>query len=347
MTEHTPLAVLGCGAIADLSYFPALSAKPAWRAATWLVEPSPERGRAAAAKFGFPAEQVVPDLSALPGSVRAAVNATPSHLHRATTLALIERGIGVLVEKPFAENAADARAMVQAARGRCPLAVNQFRRLGPSNALAREIIRSGELGEIRSVSWREGHKFDWPTASGFYFRRPWNGRPRGVLLDIGVHALDLLSWWLGGPIAVGGATTDGAGGPEAVVCADLTTGAAAIELRLSYLGRLENRFVVEGSAGAIRGSTADYDRLERRRGDGPWRAVRARGTTDKVAIAARLIDNLVAAVEGREAPLIPAESALANLDLIDRLYAVAEPALPRCYAGWGPPAAAVPEQRVA
>jgi predicted dehydrogenase len=37
----------------------------------------------------------------------------------------------------------------------------------------RDLIRRGEIGDVRRISWFEGHKFDWPTQSGFYFRRPW------------------------------------------------------------------------------------------------------------------------------------------------------------------------------
>lgn len=346
-----PLAVVGCGAIADLSYFPALAADPSLRAATWLVEPSLDRGRAAAAKFGFPVDQVVADQDALPASIRVAINATPSHLHRGTTLALIERGVSVLVEKPFAETLADARAMVDAAAGRCVLGVNQFRRLGPSNAMARAIVRSGQLGRLRRISWIEGHKFDWPTQSGFYFRRPWNGRPRGVLLDIGVHVLDLICWWLDAAPTVRGAVMDGHGGPEATVSATLRAGEAEIDLRLSILAKLDNRFVIEGTQGALRGSTADYDRLEIRKGDGPWRTLKAPGTTDKIAIATRLIGNLVAAADGREPLLIPADSTLAPLGLIDTLYETAEDVLPRCYAEWDGSRPAIvlpfPEKQVA
>ena len=117
-------------------------------------------------------------VAALPEAVGFAIDATPSHLHVATTLALIERGADVLIEKPFAENARDAARLVEAARGRSVLSVNQSRRAGPSNGLVRRLIKDGRIGAVRRITWNEGRKFDWPSQSGFNFRRPWSGRPR-------------------------------------------------------------------------------------------------------------------------------------------------------------------------
>ena len=210
MLGDLELAIIGCGAIADSYYFPVLSADTVARDKVWLVEPSAERREKAAATFGFRRDQLVGDISELPAKVTAAVNATPSHLHVATTLPLIERGVNVMVEKPLAETADDARQLVAEAKGRCVLTANQYRRFCPSYRLARELIAAGEIGEVRRIRWAEGQKFEWPTQSGFYFRRPWKtGRPRGVLLDIGVHVLDVVCWWLDGAPRVVSASMDG------------------------------------------------------------------------------------------------------------------------------------------
>ena len=153
MPVAMPLAIVGSGAIADYYYFPVLAAYPHLRANTWIVEPAIDRGVKAAEKFGFRKDQVLGRIDDLPPSIRLAVNATPSHLHRGTTVALIERDISVLVEKPFAENAEDARAMIAAAEGKAILTANHFRRLTPSYAFVRDFIASGQLGEVRKVTW--------------------------------------------------------------------------------------------------------------------------------------------------------------------------------------------------
>ena len=335
MLSDLQLAIIGCGAIADSYYFPVLSADAEARRRVWLVEPSVERREKAAATFGFPANQLVGDIGALPAEVRAAVNATPSHLHVETTMPLIERGVAVIVEKPLAETADDARLLVEAARGRSLLTANQYRRFCPSYALAREIIRSGEIGEIRKIAWAEGQKFEWPTQSGFYFRRPWkDGRPRGVLLDIGVHVLDVVCWWLEEEPRVLDATMDGHGGPECFVRAELAFGEAKLDLSASFHSKLANGFVVEGTKGALRGSVTDFATIEVRQGDGAWRARRGPGKAGWTDFAERLLANFAAAVEGREALFIDPESLVAPLAAIDAIYAAAATPLPRYYREW-------------
>lgn len=326
------LAIIGCGAIADFAYLPALAASSEWRSATWLVDPNPARLASVAETYGFSRDQLAARIEDLPPSVRLAINATPSHLHFATTIELVSRDIDVIVEKPFAEKAADARAMIAAATGRSLLTVNQSRRAHPSNVLVRALIGAGNLGEIRSVTWHEGHKFDWPTQSGFNFRRPWHGRARGVTLDIGVHVLDLICWWLRGQPNLVEARIDGQGGPEASLRAQLSLRSATIDVRLSYLVKLSNQFLIEGTKGIIRGSTSDIDVIEFRPISGGWRTMRATGRSTPTRAAARLISNVLAARAGQEPLMIDAASTIPPLDVIDRIYEEALPDLPACYS---------------
>lgn len=329
------LAVIGCGAIANSYYFPVLGKDAATRDKVWLVEPSQQRREKAAEDFGFRRDQLVGDIAELPDSVSAAVNATPSHLHVATTLPLIERGVSVIVEKPLAETAEDARQLVAAAAGRCVLTANHYRRFCPSYALAREMIRRGDLGEITRIRWAEGQKFEWPTASGFYFRRPWKGgRPRGVLLDIGVHVLDMVSWWLDAAPEVLSATMDGFGGPECFTRAELAFGDTKLDLEVSFHSKLANGFLVEGTRGALRGSVTDFTGIETRQGTSAWQAKRGPGKAGWTDFAETLLANFAAAVEGREELLIEPESVVTPLAGIDALYAAAESPLPSYYREW-------------
>ena len=335
MLGDLELAIIGCGAIADSYYFPVLSADAGAREKVWLVEPSVERREKAAAAFGFRREQLVGDIADLPAKVTAAVNATPSHLHVATTLPLIERGVSVIVEKPLAETADDARQLVDAASGRSVLTANQYRRFCPSYRLAREIIAGGEIGNVRRIEWAEGQKFEWPTQSGFYFRRPWTtGRPRGVLLDIGVHVLDVVCWWLGDAPRVVSASMDGFGGPECFTRAELTFGGVEMDLSVSFHSKLANGFVVEGTKGAIRGSVTDFAAIEIRSGSGAWQSRRGPGPAGWTDFADILLRNFAAAVEGREALLVDAASVVRPLEAVDAIYASADSPLPSYYREW-------------
>jgi predicted dehydrogenase len=334
MSHSVPLAVVGCGSISDSYYFPALATLPAVQPTTWLVEPDRERGRKAAAQFGFQPTQVVAAIDELPPSIKAAINATPSHLHAPTTRALIARGINVLLEKPLAEHAAEAQALVDEAQGHVLLTVNQFRRLWPSYILVAEKIRAGAIGTVKRVTWFEGRKFEWPVRTGFMFRRPWSERPRGALLDMGVHMLDTLCWWLNEVPTVKQSRMDGLGGPEAFVAATLQTSQATIELKLSFLAKLANEYLIEGTTGAIRGATSDYSRIELRSNAGGWRTVSANDPADRVVIARRLITNFLDATEGKAALLIDAASAVRPLIVIDALYRQATDIVPDCYREW-------------
>lgn len=336
MKQDLSLAVVGCGAIAEAYYFPVLSADPVWRKAVWLVEPSIERRNKLASANGFEAGQCVSSIDELPASVTAAINATPSHVHVVTTAPLLARGVSVIVEKPLAEFAEEARGLIATAAAQdCKLTVNQLRRFGPSYQLAKDYIASGKLGTVTSLVWEEGHRFDWPTQSGFNFRRPWpKGRPRGALLDIGVHVLDMISWWLGEELSVKSATIDGYGGPEAMVTAQLGTSTAKVEIAISFLEKLKNGYLIEGTKGSIRGKTADVDSIEFKPQGGSWSRITAPGSTSRFDHAQRFVANFLAAIEGKEKLLIEAESVVPALAAIDAIYENAVEQMPRYYKEW-------------
>jgi len=329
------IAVIGAGAIAEAYYFPILSSDRQLRDRVWLVEPSVHRRNAVAAANGFPSSQCVSSIEELPDTLTAAINATPSHLHVLTTAPLLARGVSMIVEKPLAECASDAQTLIDAAGNRCVLTVNQYCRLAPSYALVKEYISNGKLGEITSISWAEGHRFDWPTQSGFNFRRPWpNGKPRGALLDIGVHVFDVICWWLGEGLTVRQAVVDGYGGPEAFVTATLASSSATIEVAISFLEKLPNTYLVEGTAGSVRGRTTDFDSLEFKPSGGTWRRVSAPGSPDRKVIAKRFVTNFIDTVAGRARLLIEARSVVPALAAIDAIYENATTEMPRYYREW-------------
>ena len=107
---------------------------------------------------------------------------------------------------------------------------------------------------------------------------------------------------------------------RAFVSATLETTTATIEMKLSFLVKLGNEYLIEGTAGEIRAShkrlQPDRDTVERGRladgvGDDP---------ADRVVVARRIIGNFLEAVEGKAALLIDAASAVRPLVVIDALY---------------------------
>jgi scyllo-inositol 2-dehydrogenase (NADP+) len=119
-----------------------------------------------------------------------AVLATVPGAHTPLALAAIDAGLAVVVEKPMAVNAADARTLIEraAARG-CLLAPFHNRRWDSDQLTLRKLLDQGALGavhrfESRFERWRPAPNPDaWrdstPAAEG-----------GGVLLDLGTHLVD-------------------------------------------------------------------------------------------------------------------------------------------------------------
>ncbi|GAB1455353.1 Gfo/Idh/MocA family oxidoreductase [Spirochaetota bacterium] len=119
--------------------------------------------------------------------------ASPHAMHREHTLLCLEHKKAVLCEKAFAINAAEARSMVDSAKANdCFLMEAFWTKFLPSYQKAQEMIRSGQLGELRMVRADFAFKGDYDPK-----RRLFNvALGGGSLLDIGVYpvfvALDAL-----------------------------------------------------------------------------------------------------------------------------------------------------------
>lgn len=116
-----------------------------------------------ALRFGVPLQRTATDLENLPDDVKVAFNATPSHLHLPTTLAMPRRGINVFLEKPLGETAAAAVKIISNNGKFRVVGVNQYRRLVPSFWAGTKRIERGDLGQIKRVNWNEGNKFGCPA----------------------------------------------------------------------------------------------------------------------------------------------------------------------------------------
>ena len=208
--EQLDIAVIGCGALTELFYAPALSGLSSIHKlnVTALIDPDPERLDAIGTWFpnARRSRALGNDLAA-----DLAIVASPPAFHAEQTVALLRRGIHVLCEKPMARSLAECDAMLAAASesGRL-LAVGHFKRFFPSVQHIKGLIQTEALGAPLSFSFAEGGKFGWPARSRSFFER----RSGGVLADIGVHALDLALFWFGRPRSLA-CEDDAMGGVEA------------------------------------------------------------------------------------------------------------------------------------
>lgn len=147
----------------------------------------------------FPGAHQVESLAQVKATEGAlAIIATPPRFHQPQTIECVERGWHVLCEKPMASTSNECAEMIAAAKkANRLLAVGLYKRFFPSSQYLKALISEGQLGTLRSFTVSEGGPFRWPAASPSFFNK--TQTPGGVLLDVGVHVLDLLIWWLGEP----------------------------------------------------------------------------------------------------------------------------------------------------
>jgi phthalate 4,5-cis-dihydrodiol dehydrogenase len=123
------------------------------------------------------------------------VIATPHHLHMPMAIAAAEAGKPTLLEKPMARTAAECTAILQAAeQGGAVLMIGQLLHFALPSLVARAVLEAGELG--RPLTGMSTLVKLWMEPN----RRPWHLKPAcggGMLMTAGIHALDLLVWFMG------------------------------------------------------------------------------------------------------------------------------------------------------
>jgi len=205
------------------------------------------------------------------------VNITaPNALHKEMALAAIAAGKHVYCEKPLAPLASDAREMAEAAEAAGVKTQVGFNYLcNPMLGLARDMIRSGELGEIRGYRGLHAEDYMVDANGPFTFRHDPAGG--GALADIGSHALATAEF-LCGPITrvMGDCVTmiserpDGQGRRRPVEVDDIGRaflrfdGGASGSIEGNWLAtgrKMQHDFEVYGSKGALCFSQERFNEL--------------------------------------------------------------------------------------
>ncbi len=133
------------------------------------------------------------------------VLATPTKFHAEAAIAALEAGKHVLCEKPLARNVEEALRMLAAAqRGKKLLKTGFNYRHMPHVRKAKELIANGELGTPYLIRSRFGHGGRPGYEKEWHTNRELSGG--GVLLEQGIHLLDLVRHLLGEPSKVLGSS---------------------------------------------------------------------------------------------------------------------------------------------
>lgn len=321
MVSVLRFGILGAAAIAPNALIKPAATSPD---AEVLAVAARDRARAEAfaTEHGIPRVHDTYEALLADPDVDVVYNPLPNGLHGRWTVAALEAGKHVLCEKPFTADADEARAVAAVARGTDRVVMEAFHwRYHPMAARILEIVRSGELGELRHV------------AGAFCFPLPRKGDIRwssslagGALMDAGCYPIHWVRTVVGTePEVVSAVCDEGWGGVDRATRAQLAfpdgpTGAITCSMWSRRLAAIWLR--VEGSEGELRArnplmppllgrltvKTAAGKRVEK-----PWP-----GTTYSHQLSA-----FVAAVRDGAPFPTDVDDAIANMAVIDAVYRAA------------------------
>jgi len=197
------LALIGCGAIAD-SHGQALARIDGARL-TAVVDVREDRAKRFAEQYAKGTDEIgiyTDYRHALDSpQLDAVIVAAPSGLHAKIGGDTISAGKHVLIEKPLTLSSVDTRALVEKARKqKVYLGTVHPNRYYPSNQMAHSAIREGRLGKLSHVV----ATVRWNRTRAYYDEAPWRKTREmdgGVLFNQAWHAIDLMLWLAGSPVA--------------------------------------------------------------------------------------------------------------------------------------------------
>ena len=199
MNKKICIAVVGCGRIATNAHFPAfkaLSERVRVKYACDVIE-----AKAQAKKDEYPdlVENVVTDykLALADKEVDAVYVLTPNYAHYTVTMDALRAGKHVFCEKPITVNYKLSLEMAEEAKRRGKLLnIGVCNRYNKAVEMLEQMNRNGKFGNIYHVycSFRSFRSI--PGLGGAFTTKAQSGG--GVLIDWGVHFLDLILYILGG-----------------------------------------------------------------------------------------------------------------------------------------------------
>ena len=203
--KRVNIGIIGCGGIAQGAHMPGYSKLPRAKMLA-CCDVDAKKAKEAAGKYGI--AKVFTDYHELVAldEIDAVSVCTPNFAHRDPTVAALEAGKHVLVEKPMAMNSTEARSMIRAAKkhGR-KLMVGLNYRWGTGIQALKRFADAGEFGDIYFAKAQCLRRRGIPGWGVFIEKDKQGGGP---LVDLGVHVMDAVLYIMGfpTPVAASGAT---------------------------------------------------------------------------------------------------------------------------------------------
>lgn len=191
------VGVIGCGTIANAAHIPSYMKNPQVEI-KYFCDIIPERARAAVEKYGCGIPVVDYHDVINDPEVTAISVCTPNNVHAPITIDALHAGKHVLCEKPAARTYAEVETMMAAQRetGNI-LVIGVVNRFNDAVRRIKTYIDEGRLGTVHHVyvSFRQHRSI--PGLGGAFTTKEIAGG--GVLIDWGVHYLDIVMYCCGDP----------------------------------------------------------------------------------------------------------------------------------------------------
>jgi predicted dehydrogenase len=190
-TSHR-VAMLGTGLIGDF-YTMTLHGRRSRDRVEVVYSRSEERGAAFRQRWGIPASTTSIQEAAQHPEVDTVVVGLPNHLHEEAVAAAVAAGKAVLVTKPLARNAAEARRILDLVEG-AGVFGGYLEDLvyTPKTLKALASTRSGAVGDVLWVRSRETHP--GPHSAWFWDAGQAGG---GAIVDLGCHCIEIVRSFVG------------------------------------------------------------------------------------------------------------------------------------------------------
>jgi UDP-N-acetyl-2-amino-2-deoxyglucuronate dehydrogenase len=195
MSDKLKTAIVGLGKVTDLHATALTKLKESLFTA--VCSSKKEKAESYAAKYNVKAYT---DVSAMvmKEKIDVVIICTPHPFHREPTIAAIEAGANVLIEKPFASSLEDCDAMLEVSgRLNKKIGVICQRRWYLPVRRVKTAIDAGKIGRpvfgtVNMLGWRDEAYYNSDP-----WRGTWDGEGGGVLVNQAPHQLDLIQWFMG------------------------------------------------------------------------------------------------------------------------------------------------------
>lgn len=334
--KRVRFALLGAGVAADFHHRAIEASTDHGIELTAVAHYDPERFDEIEERFGGVACARYDDVLARP-AIDAIIITTPSGQHAEQAVRAAQAGKHVLVEKPMALHSPEAERMIAACQeAGVQLGVVFQRRAEPLFQQVHQAVEAGDFGRLTLGAVT----LPYFRSQAYYEQAPWRGTwaqdGGGVLMNQGIHLMDLLLWYFGDPVAVSAeagtlardvevedvlaATLRFAGGAAATITAT-TTADPGFPHRLELYGT-EGGMQIEGET-VRRWTLANPEQAQVTPPQSAGEAgAGAGGAPEDIEIGGHvgIIRNFAEAIRGQAPPLVDGREGRRSLQAIRQIY---------------------------